>query len=234
MILHIQSDASYNSEAKARSRSGVHFYLGNTASIRPRIINNGAILNTSTIMRNFMASASEAKCGALFNNTKEAVSIRTTLHKMGHPQTPTPAEVDNSTAIGFANKKIKKQKSKYMDMRYYWIQDRVAQKYFRVYWRPGHTNLGNYFTKHLPPSYHRSTRSTYLQSANHVSSLRFCKGVLIPSRDSSMSGLIPSWDSSMSGLIPSWDSSMSGIIHERAQNLMIQHNSKHKEPSRAH
>ena len=130
MILHIHSDASYNSESKAQSRAGVHFYLGNTASIRLTMINNVAILNTSTIMRNVMASASEAECGALFNNIKEAVSIRTTLPKMGHPQPPTPVKVDNSTAVGFANKQIKQQKSKSMDMRYYWIQDRVAQKHF--------------------------------------------------------------------------------------------------------
>ena len=88
---------------------------------------NQAILNTSTIMRNVIASASEAECGALFKNTKEAVALRTTLHEMGHPQPPIPVEVDNSTAVGFANKQIKQQKYKSMDMRYYWIQDRVAQ-----------------------------------------------------------------------------------------------------------
>ena len=93
MILCIHSDASYNSEAKARSRAGGHFYLGNTTSVRPTMHNNGAILNTSTIMRNAMASASEAECGALFDNTKEAVSLRTTLHEMRHPQPPTPVEV---------------------------------------------------------------------------------------------------------------------------------------------
>ena len=65
-----------------------------------------------------MASASEAEYGALFNNTKEAVALRTTLNEMGHPQPPTPAEADNSTAVGFANKQIKEQKSKSMDMRY--------------------------------------------------------------------------------------------------------------------
>ena len=70
MILHIHSYASYNSEAKARSQAGGHFYLVNTASIRPTMHNNGDILNTSTIMRNVMASASEAECRALFNNTK--------------------------------------------------------------------------------------------------------------------------------------------------------------------
>ena len=80
MILHIHSDASYNSEAKTRSRAGGHFCLGKNASVRPTMHNNGAILNTSAIMHNLMASASEAECGALFNSTKEAVALRTTLH----------------------------------------------------------------------------------------------------------------------------------------------------------
>ena len=89
MILHIHSDASYNSEAKAQSWAWGHLYLGKTTSVQPTMHNNGAILNTSTIMCNVMASAYEAKCGSLFNNTKEAFALRTTLHEMGHPQHPT-------------------------------------------------------------------------------------------------------------------------------------------------
>ena len=193
---------------------------------------NRAILNTSTIMRNDMAYASEAECGALFNNKEEAFALRTTLHEMGHPQPPTPVEVDNSTAVGFASKQIKQQKSKSTEMRYYRIQYRVAQKHFQVYWRPGLTNLDDYFTKHFPPSYHISTRSTYLQSANQVASLRFCEGVLIPSRDSAMNGMIPPRDSSMSELIHHNPSL--GLGHNWAHNLMSQHNSKPKEPCRAH
>ena len=84
-------------------------------------------------MCNVMESASEAECGSLFNNSKKDVSLRTTLHEMEHPQPPIPVKVDNSTAIGFASKQIKQQKSKSMDMQYYWIQDCVAQKQFRVY-----------------------------------------------------------------------------------------------------
>ena len=179
-----------------------------------------------------MCGRSEAECEALFKNTKEAVALRTTLHKMGHPQPPTPVEVDNSTAVGFANKQIKQQNSKSMDMRYYWIQYRVAQKKIQVYWRPGLTNLGDYFKKRFPPSYHRSTRSTYLQSANHVASLRFCEVVLIPSRESARNGLISPRESSMSGLIH--HNTSLGLRHNWAQNLMSQHNSKPKEPCRAH
>ena len=199
MILHIHSDASYNSEAKTRSRGGGHFCLGKNASVRPTIHNNGAILNTSTVMRNVMASTSEAECGALFNNTREAVALRTTLNEMGHPRPLTPVKVDNSTAVGSVNKQIKQQKSKSMDMRYYWIQDCVAQKHFQVYWRPSLNNLGDYFTKHFPPSYHRSTRSTYLQSANHVASLRFCEGCV-----DSFPGLSQEWADTSPGLIHKW------------------------------
>jgi hypothetical protein len=31
-----------------------------------------------------------------------------------------------------------------MDMRYHWLTDRVRQKQFDVYWRPGRENLGDY------------------------------------------------------------------------------------------
>ena len=56
-------------------------------------------------MNNVMASASEAERESIFNSTKEAVSLRTTLHKMGYPQPLTPAEVNNSTAVILAKKK---------------------------------------------------------------------------------------------------------------------------------
>ena len=71
-----------------------------------------------------MASAAEAKLGALFLNCQEAVPIRITLEKMGHTQPPTPVQVDNSTALGIATGTIKQLKSKAMDMRFYWIRDR--------------------------------------------------------------------------------------------------------------
>ena len=131
MVLHIHIDSSYNSESKARSSAGGNFYLGNNSSVSPTMHNNGAILNTSTIVRNVMASASEAEFGAFFNNTKEAVALINTLHEIGHPHTPTPIEVNNSTAVIFVNKQVKKQNSKSMDMRYYWIQDRVTQNIFK-------------------------------------------------------------------------------------------------------
>ena len=63
-------------------------------------------------MRNVMGSAAEAEIGATYINGQEYVPILTTLAKMGHPQPPTPMQVDNSTAEGFANRTIKQKRSK--------------------------------------------------------------------------------------------------------------------------
>jgi hypothetical protein len=103
MILWIHSNASHLSASKARSRAGGHFFLGNKPYNQPEG-GNGAILNTATIMGNTPSSAAEAECGAMFNNTKMTVALRNTLKEMGHEQPPTPLQVDDSMAVGFANK----------------------------------------------------------------------------------------------------------------------------------
>ena len=109
-----------------------------------------------------MASAAEAEVGALFVNGQDAIPLRNTLIELGHPQPPTPIQTDNSTAAGFANDTIKQKRSKAMDMRFYWIKDRVEQGQFLIYWRPGSENLGDYFTKHHSPSHHRLMRPVFL------------------------------------------------------------------------
>ncbi len=77
MILKSHSDASYLSEANARSQAGGHFYLGDKQANQPER-GNGALLNKTKIMQNVMSSAAEAKCGAVFENTTDAVPLRTT------------------------------------------------------------------------------------------------------------------------------------------------------------
>ena len=86
---------------------------------------------------------------------------------MGHSQPPTPVQVDNSTALGIATGAIKQRKSKAMDMRFYWIRDRKNQKQFNIYWKPGSTKRGNYFTNHFPPAHHSTVRPSYLHVAKY-------------------------------------------------------------------
>jgi hypothetical protein len=51
-----------------------------------------------------------------------------------------------------------------MDMRFYWIKDRVKQGQFNVYWGPGFQNLADYFTEHHSPVYHKRMRDIYIHS----------------------------------------------------------------------
>jgi hypothetical protein len=171
MILWIHSDASYLSEPKARSRVGGHFFLSDMPTSNPekqKPPNNGAVHTVSNILKNVMSSATEAEFAGLFHNAKDGAMLRTTLTEMGHPQPATPIQTDNSTANGITNGTVRQHKSKAMDMRFYWIQDRVRQGQFIVYWAPGSTNMGDYHTKHHPTSHHREIRPTYLHIAKRA------------------------------------------------------------------
>jgi predicted transposase YdaD len=116
-------------------------------------------------MKQVLASAVEAEMGSLFFNGQEATTICTILIEMGYPQPPTPLQTDNNTAAGISNSTVKQRRSKAIDMRFYWIRDRVKQGQFLVYWKPGATNRADYFTKHHPPAHHRRMRRTYLDEA---------------------------------------------------------------------
>jgi hypothetical protein len=160
MILHVHSDASYLSETKARSRVGGYFFLGN-GTVNPPL--NGAIHVVCQILPNVMASAAEAEVGGLFVNGQTACPLRTTLEELGHPQPPTIIVTDNACAQGIANETVKQKRSKAIDMRFYWIRDRVKQNQFEIVWQKGSENLADYFTKHHPAAHHQRVRSRYLQ-----------------------------------------------------------------------
>jgi len=166
MVLRIHSDASYLSETEARSRAGGFFYLGdNTDDSSPEApppTLNGAIHINSSIMNNVMASATEAEVGALFQNAQDGCTFRQCLLFLGHPQPATPIQTDNACAEGIINDTVKQKRSKAIDMRFYWVRDRVRQGQFRIYWKPGKDNKGDYFTKHHPASHHREMRPIYL------------------------------------------------------------------------
>ena len=166
MRLKAHADASYLSEPKARSRAGAHFYLGNNDNASNPKMFNGPLLNLATIIKHVMASAAEAEIAALFANCKEAESLRITLEEMGYKQGATPVETDNTTAAAIVNETCKQIRSKAIDMRFYWVRDRIKQGHFIVYWAPGATNKADYFTKHHPPAHHRHVRFDYLHRSD--------------------------------------------------------------------
>ena len=83
-------------------------------------------------MRNVMGSSDKAEIGATYLNGQESVPICTTLYEIGHPQSPTPMQVKNYTSKGFVNRTIKQKRCKAIDVRFYWVQDRVYQGKFMI------------------------------------------------------------------------------------------------------
>ena len=169
MVLAVHSGASYLSEPKARSRVGGHFFMSADTDDPP---NNGAVLNISKIILSVMSSAAEAELAALYVNAREAVPMRQLLEEMGHKQPRTPMQTDNSTALGVVTNNIQPRRTKAMDMRFHWLRCRDAQGQFKYYWRPGPTNLADYWTKHHPASHHIEKRPTILTSKVIIDALR--------------------------------------------------------------
>jgi hypothetical protein len=128
-------------------------------------INNGAVLNILQIIKTVMSSAVEAELGALFINTKMAVSMQRTLEELGHPQPRTPIQTDNSTAHALLTNKILPKALKAMNMQFHWLRFRSAQDQYRFYWRPGTQNIADYWTKHHPANHHKSFCPLILTSA---------------------------------------------------------------------
>lgn len=131
MILHIVSDASYLSASGARSRLGGYFFMSHALHPSPPTPEtpaptfNGPILVNSSIIPAVVSSAAEAELGALFYNAKDGAMLRATLEDMGYPQPATPIQADNECAIGLSNGTVKQKRSKAIDMRFYWVRDRV-------------------------------------------------------------------------------------------------------------
>ena len=63
-----------------------------------------------------MSSAAEAELGALYINSRKTVPQRHLLEEMGHPQPPTPIQVDNTTALGVVKNTIQPKQTKAMDI----------------------------------------------------------------------------------------------------------------------
>ena len=117
---------------------------------------------TYEIIKNLMLEASKSKCGSTFINCTAAVPLLITLKEIGHPQTPTPVQIDNSTTEGIMNSITQQERSKAMDTPFYWVQDCVKQKQFNMFWKPGSNFFGDYHTENHAPIHHRNVRTHYI------------------------------------------------------------------------
>ena len=80
---------------------------------------------------------------------------------MGHPQPPTPMQVDNTTAKRFIDGTLKEKRTKSIDMKHDWLKDRQQQSQFNFYWKQGKYNLADPFTKNLSAKDHSRLRKLF-------------------------------------------------------------------------
>jgi hypothetical protein len=169
MKLEGSSDASYLSESKSRSRVASHL---SCRPINPTHV-NGPLDIVSSILQPVVASAYEAEYAALFVTGQHAAVLINTLQDLGHPQSAVHLNADNAPAVGTANRSTKPRRSKAIDMRFHWIQDRVAQRMFTVTWGQGATNIADFLTKAHPTAHFVKARQAYVcypvhDSISHV------------------------------------------------------------------
>ena len=159
MITHIDSDVSYLSDPWACSSAGGNYYLSSLPTNPETSPNlsppaNGPIHTECWILKHVVASTSETEVRGLFQNRQTALPIRITLHALGFHQPSTPTKTDNYAAKGFDTAKVRQKSSKAINMPFYWMKERLKQKYLFVYWNPVSQNMWDYFTKHHPPHHH--------------------------------------------------------------------------------
>jgi hypothetical protein len=103
-----------------------------------------------------MASSIKLELAALFIMAQEMIPYCQTLIAMGWPQPKSPIQMDNSTAVGVANKTIVPRRYKKMDMQFLLLCCHAFQDQFCYYWAAGAKNWANYHTKHHPDTYHEA------------------------------------------------------------------------------
>jgi hypothetical protein len=124
---------------------------------------------------------SKGKCPTLDSSTRQCVlesKVTTSERHATSRKSPTPLRTYSSTAFGILNETIKQRRSTAMDMIYYWLTNRVRQKQFDVYRRPGRENLGDYHTKHHSAQHHKDMHGLILNETNSLQVLRGCVKLL--------------------------------------------------------
>ena len=105
---------------------------------------NGVFHTSCSILQFVFASVAEAVLGALFLNCQEGMILKLTLDDLGHKQSKIPVHCDNTTAVGIVNNSTKWQRSRAMEMRYFWTCEKDAHNVYSFKWHPGIENLADY------------------------------------------------------------------------------------------
>ena len=117
LMLYCSTDASYASHQDLKGHSGAIVSIGNP---------NAPIHTLSKKQRIVTKSSTEAEILALESATDEILWSKRVLDELGHPQNTVPIEQDNKSAMIIVKRGPGKMgKSKSIQIKYYWITQKV-------------------------------------------------------------------------------------------------------------
>ena len=100
----------------------------------------------------------------LFENYQKGAFVSTALSEMVNQQPPTLVATENTAANIIVNGKAKQKIYRAIDMRFYWVRDRIRQIYFHILWEMGKKNLADYVINHHPIWHNRTMRPRYVKA----------------------------------------------------------------------
>jgi hypothetical protein len=142
--MNVHLDMLYLLESGTSSQACGNFFMGWFPTNGDPIKLNGAFFTLCTILHVVVASTVEAELGAFYLYCKEGMIFHLTLEDLGHLKPKSPIYCNNATTVGIANNTVKWKRLLSMEMRYFWICDKVAQDAYNIKWHPGQENLANY------------------------------------------------------------------------------------------
>ena len=139
------SDASWADQHDRKSTGGmVLFFMG------------CAIMWWCRTLRTVALSSQDAEFMTLSDTSREVVFIQNLLFALGYMDKDTafPIFGDNRGSITLANNPSDHQKSKHLDVRYFFVRQKVEEERIKIHWVETKDQLADLFTKALPEDQH--------------------------------------------------------------------------------
>src|SRR5262249_8922176 len=140
--LRAQSDSSFASESKTKSRYGYLFFcLG------------GLVCWTSAVSTRVLTSSTEAECHGLVQTGKENAWMRDFLRELDlfSQIPPTIVSQDNKSAISLSVGGVSQKRSKHFEIAFNKFREYIEQKEIEIVYKETDLLAADMFTKCLPP-----------------------------------------------------------------------------------
>ena len=119
------------------------------------LFNGTAIMWWSKVLRTVACSSQDAEFMALSDTSREVMFIRNLLKGIGYKlQGPTALFGDNNGSLALANNPCDHQKSKHLEVRYFFVRQKIEDRQVSVHWASTVDQLADGLTKALPQPQH--------------------------------------------------------------------------------